>query len=106
MNNEGQLITSWGSRGHGEGQFLCPVGIAFSHISDELFIADKWRHCINVFNSEGSFIRQIGSKGKGFGHFISPEGLATDKHGRIYVADTCNNRVQVTYLILLLLFTF
>ncbi|XP_071546650.1 uncharacterized protein [Panulirus ornatus] len=95
FDGSGRQVTSFGSRGHSDGQFLCPIGLAFSHISREVFITDKWKHCIHVFDTDGNFIRQLGRKGKGFGHFSSPEGIATDRHGRIYVADTCNHRVQI-----------
>ncbi|KAK4306586.1 hypothetical protein Pmani_021593 [Petrolisthes manimaculis] len=92
---EGRQVGGFGSRGHGEGQFLCPTGVAFSLVSREIFITDKWKHCVHVLDCEGRFLRQLGRKGRGYGHFLSPEGVATDRHGRIYVADTCNNRVQV-----------
>lgn len=91
----GRQVNSFGSRGHGDGEFLCPIGVAFSLVSQEVFITDKWKHCIHVFDTEGNFIRQLGRKGKGFGHFSAPEGITTDRHGNIYVADTCNHRVQV-----------
>lgn len=95
FDSSGRQIGSFGSRGHGDGQFLCPIGVAFSLVSNEVFITDKWKHCIHVFDTEGNFIRQLGRKGKGYGHFSSPEGIATDRQGRIYVADTCNYRVQI-----------
>ncbi|XP_069160839.1 tripartite motif-containing protein 3 isoform X2 [Procambarus clarkii] len=95
FDTNGRQVSSFGSRGHADGQFLCPIGLAFSHVSREVFITDKWKHCIHVFDAEGHFIRQLGRKGKGFGHFSSPEGIATDRHGNIYVADTCNHRVQI-----------
>ncbi|KAK8739122.1 hypothetical protein OTU49_003492 [Cherax quadricarinatus] len=95
FDGSGRQVSSFGSRGHADGQFLCPIGLAFSHVSKEVFITDKWKHCIHVFDTDGNFIRQLGRKGKGFGHFSSPEGIATDRHGNIYVADTCNHRVQI-----------
>ncbi|KAG7168591.1 RING finger protein nhl-1-like 2, partial [Homarus americanus] len=95
FDSSGRQLSSFGSRGHSDGQFLCPIGLAFSHISREVFITDKWKHCIHVFDTDGNFIRQLGRKGKGFGHFSAPEGIATDRHGNIYVADTCNHRVQI-----------
>lgn len=95
FDRSGRQVCSFGSRGHGDGQFLCPIGVAFSLVSQEVFITDKWKHCIHVYDTEGHFIRQLGRKGKGFGHFSAPEGISTDRHGNIYVADTCNHRVQV-----------
>ena len=41
LDRNGRHIKSWGARGHGEGQFLCPIGIAFSHVSEELYVSGK-----------------------------------------------------------------
>ena len=38
---------------------------------------------------------RFGSRGAGAGQFSAPAAMAVDKRGRLYVADTCNNRVQV-----------
>jgi hypothetical protein len=46
--------------------------------------------------SDGAHVRTIGSRGWGYGQFKSPcGGVAIDSDGRIVVADTYNNRVQV-----------
>lgn len=91
----GRFLRSFGSRGHREGEFLCPFGIALSPIEQEILITDKWKHCIHVFDKEGNFLRQIGIKGRSGGHFRSPESICVDSNGRIYVCDTCNHRIQV-----------
>ncbi|XP_064455868.1 RING finger protein nhl-1-like isoform X2 [Ornithodoros turicata] len=91
----GRFLRSFGSRGHREGEFLCPFGIALSPIEEEILITDKWKHCIHVFDKEGNFLRQIGMKGRSAGHFRSPESICVDSNGRIYVCDTCNHRIQV-----------
>ncbi|XP_032781467.1 RING finger protein nhl-1-like [Daphnia magna] len=77
------------------GTFLCPFGIAFSTVAEEIYVTDKWLNCIQVFNKEGAYERQIGAEGSSAGHFRSPEGIAVDRNGNIYVCDTCNDRVQV-----------
>ncbi len=57
-------------------------------------------NCIHVFDKEGRYLRQMGVKGTSPGQFQAPEGLAVDARGFIYVADTCNDRVQVGTLLL------
>jgi hypothetical protein len=68
-----------------------------------VFFADKWKHCVHVFNAEGTYLRQLGKKGHAEGHFQSPEGI-TSGPGRdgnedqtfLYVCDTGNDRVQAS----------
>ncbi|KAL0869875.1 hypothetical protein ABMA27_006078 [Loxostege sticticalis] len=75
---------------------LCPVQIAFMKSLGEIYVTDKWKHCIHVFSKEGEFLRTIGQKGSRVGMFRSPEGIATDNASQLlYVVDTGNDRVQV-----------
>ena len=60
---------SWGSEGEGYGQFKNPAGVALD-VSE-------------------------GSPGSGDGQFSEPEGIDVDSQGRVYVADTGDNRIQV-----------
>ncbi|PSN42641.1 hypothetical protein C0J52_08692 [Blattella germanica] len=81
---------------------LYPHGIAFSKLLREVFITDKWNHCVHVFSAEGAYLRQLGKKGHADGFFQSPEGIASGpgangnpEEDYIYVCDTGNDRVQV-----------
>ncbi|XP_039759236.1 RING finger protein nhl-1-like [Pararge aegeria] len=77
-------------------EMLCPVQIAFMKSLGEIYVTDKWKHCIHVFSREGEYLRSIGQKGSRVGMFRSPEGIATDNaQHHIYVVDTGNDRVQV-----------
>lgn len=91
----GRLHRSFGSRGQKPGEFLCPFGIALSPPGQQILVTDKWKHCIHVFGKDGKFQKQLGNKGRSPGHFRSPESISVDRNGRIYVCDTCNNRIQV-----------
>lgn len=75
---------------------LCPVQIAFMKSLGEIYVTDKWKHCVHVFSKDGEYLRAIGQKGSRPGTFRSPEGIATDNaQHQIYVVDTGNDRVQV-----------
>lgn len=93
--NSGKYLRFFGRRGHKAGEFLCPFGIALSQIEQTILVTDKWKHCIHVFKKDGKFQKQIGMKGRSSGHFRSPESITVDQYGRIYVCDTCNDRIQV-----------
>ncbi|XP_071448657.1 E3 ubiquitin-protein ligase TRIM71-like [Hetaerina americana] len=75
-------------------RMLCPIGVAFSEARAEVYVTDKWRHCIHVYDSEGNWIRRLCKSGRSPGYLSSPEGIAAcDAY--IFVADTGNDRVQV-----------
>ncbi|XP_045501928.1 RING finger protein nhl-1-like isoform X1 [Colias croceus] len=77
-------------------EMLCPVQIAFMKSLGEIYITDKWKHCIHVFSKDGEYLTSIGQKGSRLGMFRSPEGIATDNaQHHIYVVDTGNDRIQV-----------
>ncbi|XP_035786827.1 RING finger protein nhl-1-like isoform X2 [Anopheles albimanus] len=71
-----------------------PQGLAFDGARKELYVTDKWKHCIFVFSHDGQLLRKIGSKGDQPGQLRSPEGLAVTMTGCIYVCDTGNDRIQ------------
>ncbi len=70
---------------------LEPSGLALA--DGELFVADRGRDQIVVFDLAGRHLRTWGSSGKAPGRLRSPHGLSI--HGdRVLVADTGNHRVQ------------
>ncbi|KAM3963315.1 uncharacterized protein ACR2FA_002680 [Aphomia sociella] len=77
-------------------EMLCPVQIAFMKSLGEIYVTDKWKHCVHVFSKDGAYLRSLGQKGSRDGLFRTPEGIATDNaNHHIYVVDTGNDRVQI-----------
>jgi sugar lactone lactonase YvrE len=58
-------------------------------------VADSGNHRIQAFDALGNFVSAYGSRGVGAGQFITPTAIAVDTQGRVIVADTGNNRLQV-----------
>jgi sugar lactone lactonase YvrE len=50
---------------------------------------------IQKFSPEGQFLLQWGGHGSQPGQFMRPQSLAVDEQDRIWVADACNDRIQV-----------
>ena len=95
LNNEGNKISSFGTRGTNSGQFTYPRGVAITPDGDILVTDD---HRVQKLTSDGQFIASVGSSvfGKGTLQFYTPTGIVFHPEtGQIFVADTDNHRIQV-----------
>jgi DNA-binding beta-propeller fold protein YncE len=96
LDKDFELVTQWGSYGNGSGQFsLTFPGIDVDENTGLVFVVDKLSTNVQVFDQNGKFISKFGSKGTAEGQFKRPEDIALDPHGRIFVCDTGNSRIQV-----------
>ncbi len=112
---EGKLVAQWGQRGTNPGQFTMPRAVAVNS-QGEIFVSEYGAvERVQKFalrdprRSEGGgrrseaptsdlrplFLSSFGHPGTGPGEFNRPEGLCVDDQDRIYVADSCNHRIQV-----------
>lgn len=87
------FLTTWGSKGEGEGQFLALNDLAVDS-QGRVFALDMLRSNVQVFDANGEFLRSWGGNGTNPGEFLTPYGLAIDGEGNIVVADTGNHRIQ------------
>jgi DNA-binding beta-propeller fold protein YncE len=87
-------------RGSGQGNLGLPRGIAVDG-SGRVFVADSTGQGVFVYHAPGSDERRlgylgfIGGQGVSDGAFEYPNSVAVDARGRVYVADTFNDRVQI-----------
>ena len=72
-----------------------PTGIAYSSISNEIWVVETAAHQISILNKDGKLIKTIGNRGAGKGEFNFPTSIWIDKLGNAYVIDAMNFRVQV-----------
>lgn len=93
---EGHLVAQWGSVGTHTGQFTVPRDVAIQTNGAILVCEYSKVDRVQCFAArDKTFLFSFGKPGAGPGEFNRPEGLATDRQGRIYVADSCNHRIQV-----------
>ncbi|MFC1864570.1 hypothetical protein ACFLYG_01925 [Chloroflexota bacterium] len=73
-----------------------PLGLATDD-NGNLYVTDvsDTKHRIIAFNSSGEQIFEFGQSGRGAGSFSFPNDVAVDGLGRIFVADSNNQRIQV-----------
>jgi len=103
---DGEVSTLAGSRvlGFTDGQgsavrFYEPHGIAIDAV-DNLYVADRWNHCIRKVTPEGKVSTLAGGEwgfadGKGRNaRFLHPYNITADATGNLYVADTENYRIR------------
>ena len=90
FTSDGKFITSWGSEGDGDGQFLRPEDVAIDSSSGNVFVADFEGNNIQKFDSDGNFITKWGSEGDGDGQFWLPHDIAIDSSDNVYVVDSGN----------------
>ena len=77
-----------------DGELLRPTGVAVSR-EGHIFVTDRCKYSIEIFNDDGKHLQKFDCKGDGEGQLNDPHGLATTRDGSIVVADFRNNRVQV-----------
>ena len=71
-----------------------PGGLAVS-TSGLIFISERSRHCISVYNEDGGFQFEFGSYGKDPRQFNGPNDVAFGPDGLVYVCDSGNERIQL-----------
>ncbi|MBF0202543.1 MAG: hypothetical protein HQK66_14795, partial [Desulfamplus sp.] len=98
LNPDGQLITTWGRYGDGDGEFNLPSSVAVD-LDGNVYVlgASMGKARIQKFDSHGIFILEWGQSGDGNGEFSfvsSRSHVAISPGNIVYITDTANNRIQ------------
>jgi sugar lactone lactonase YvrE/DNA-binding CsgD family transcriptional regulator len=103
LDPNGNVLTSWGTPGAGDGKFNFAPGAFVSGLAIDaqgvLYVIDV-SALVQRFDSNGTFLGRWpgGGSGSAPGQFDLPEGLAVDREGRIYASDcsktSSNNRIE------------
>ncbi|MBM4028476.1 MAG: hypothetical protein FJ280_24235 [Planctomycetes bacterium] len=97
-NPEGKVLLTLGEAGRpgtDEKHFGRPTDVAVLP-SGDIFVSDGYdnRRIIH-FDRTGKYVHQWGEAGSEPGRFALPHAIVADTHGRLYVADRDNARIQV-----------
>jgi tripartite motif-containing protein 71 len=91
LTKDGEIKSSFGSRGSGVGQFIKPTNIAIYR--DNVYVVDEGNNRVDVFSINGKPLLTIGRRGVGQGQFLVPKSVTVDESGYVYVSDI-RNRIQ------------
>ncbi len=84
-----------GRAGNDELHFNKPTDMAILPTGD-IFVTDGYvNRRVAHFDASGKYLNQWGQAGTGPGQFALPHSIVADSHGRLYVADRENARIQV-----------
>jgi sugar lactone lactonase YvrE len=77
--------------------FNNPEGITLDEPTRQIYISNysATEGAIRVYDSRGLYVGQVAGPGSGPGQVSSPRGLSIDPLGRLIVADSGNNRIDV-----------
>ena len=80
--------------GSSPGKFNLVGGIVADD-GGNIYVADRLKSAVLIFDREFNFIRQFGYRGSRPGNLIGPRDLALDARGRLYVSQLQNRGVSV-----------
>ena len=119
FTSEGLLVSRWGTRGQAAGEFILPRAVVQDtsgcFVLSEYTVVDRIQRFRPEVKDLGRFPAPIpspflalpspevrrfldrvwGTPGAGPGQLNRAEGLAIDAQGQLWVADSCNHRVEV-----------
>lgn len=76
-------------------QLQQPTGIAYSAVTNEIWVVETNAHRISILNNKGEIIKTIGERGEENGQFNFPTSIWIDKSGDAYIVDAMNFRIQI-----------
>ncbi len=85
-------ISSFGSFGYGDGNFVYPYCVAIHPVSGNVYVSDSTNR-VQIFYPNGGYMNQFGGSNDS-NPFNNPYGMAFDASGNILVVERNNNRVQ------------
>ena len=88
FNTEGLFLFTIGSKGSGEGQFLCPCGLVVDAF-DNLIVCDNGNRRLQMFTLDGEFLCSFDQGNR------EPSAITFSRNGDLLVTDTLHNSVFI-----------
>jgi DNA-binding beta-propeller fold protein YncE len=94
-NDDKKFLFKFGEKGGSTGKLSRPLAVEVDNRNGTIYVVDYMRHTISAYDKDGKYLFEFGGLGWGEGWFQYPRDIAVDSSGRILVADTFNNRIEV-----------
>lgn len=94
-NSNGEFLFKFGQKGGSSGKLSRPQAVAIDQKTGMFYVVDYMRHTILAYDDQGNYLFEFGGLGWGEGWFQYPKDVAVDSQGRIFIADTFNDRIDV-----------
>jgi DNA-binding beta-propeller fold protein YncE len=91
---QGRLVSQFGARGRGRGEFAFPVSLAVAS-GGQVHVLDRHRCKVLVFSAQGEFLYEFSREGWREGRLHYPSYLFRNDAGQLFVVDRQNERVSV-----------
>ncbi len=101
FSTAGKLAGQWGAHGTNAGQLSLPRAVAVNSRNEMLVSEYQEAERVQTFSldpfpsGQPRYLASLGHAGTGHGEFNRPEGLCVDAQDRLYVADSCNHRIEI-----------
>ncbi|NOZ24846.1 MAG: hypothetical protein GXO94_01980 [Nitrospirae bacterium] len=90
-----KFLFKFGRKGGSTGKLSRPMAVGVDDLRGWIYVLDYMRHTVSVYDRDGNYMFEFGGLGLAAGWFQYPRDISVDASGRILVADTFNNRVEV-----------
>jgi sugar lactone lactonase YvrE len=95
-DKEFTYLFKFGEKGGGNGKLSRPSNVAVDKVIGQMYVSDAMRHTILVYDMAGKFLYDPAVRAGG--RLVPvPADLAVDKDGRLFIADTFNDRVSIFF---------
>jgi RHS repeat-associated protein len=93
FNTSKEYVTEFGSKGHGNAEFVTPSGITAGP-GGNLYVADYGNNRVQELTPSGGYVAQFGTEGAGEDEMKGPESVAISTTEDMYVTDKGDKRVD------------
>ncbi len=90
-----KFLFKFGKKGGSSGKLSRPMAIGVDNINKKMYVVDYMRHTVSVYDDRGKYLSEFGGLGWDEGWLQHPRDISVDSAGRILVADTFNDRIEV-----------